>query len=317
MKVFRLTASLTALAAVAALAACGGGGGGATPPTGGGGNGGPPPPTATPSPGHTATPTPTPTATATPTPTPTQNPGSTPPPIGVDSTTTIFGFDGSSTQADVNGRDNWQTNGVTVAGDAGDGDTKNNVGQGKTTDGLDACGLPNEQSVGNSYHVHVFVGILVNGVEMAIPDALGMAGAQDSGSGIILSFNCAYNIHTHAPSGIVHVEAPSINGTWIGNSASSAPQIQPPAQFNLQTFLDIWGQTTASLGQGAQLVGIYTGTPTSKDTHGQDIVGAYSKNYLPVANLSQILLQHHTAIWFVYGTPPVKGLPQVKFGLED
>lgn len=277
MKLLRTSASLLAFGAFALLAACGGGGGSTTPP--GPGNGGPPPATGSPS--------------------PSPSPSSTPSGIGVSSQVE------TAYDTVVNGQDGWQSNGVTTA-DKADGDTSTGgQGPGSTIDGTYNCAVNGENSVtSSSYHVHAFVGIMVNGVQYAIPDAIGMY--QPDSNEPILNFTCAYNIHTHGASGVIHVEDPTMSENFSAT----------PAQYNLQALFDIWGQSISALPisgvSGMPL--IYVGTPTSKDSSGNDIVGAYAPS---TAAPTGILLTHHTAIWLIYGTPPSAGLPQVKFTIAS
>lgn len=283
MKLLRISASLLACSAFTVLAACGGGGGGgATPPTSPGG--GAPPPTSTPAP----------TATPAPTPTPTSAPGN----ITVSSTEYVA-YD--STPAHSWGTDNWQTNGATAPGDAGDGDTSSGGTGSNSVDGV-SCSLPNGEASGTYYHKHVFVGIYVNGNAYAMPDAVGMV--NPDGNEPILNFQCAYNVHTHADSGIIHIEDPSV----AANAAA-------PAQYNLQTLFDIWGQSMPALPISgvAGIPAIYTGTPSGTDSKGNALVNSYT---LFTGSASSLLLSSHTAIWLVYGTPPAGGVPQVGFGIE-
>jgi hypothetical protein len=279
MKLSRIAPSLFAFAMVAALAACGGGGGGGSvnPPGGGGGPSSPP----------TQSPTNPPT-----------NPPATNPPGGIGvSSQIINGYDGY-----VNGNDTWQTNGVTSS-DTHDGDTSNGGNGSNSFNGV-SCAVGSESAVtGSSYHVHAFVGLMVNGTEYAIPDAIGMKNPDSNEP--VLSFGCAYNIHTHGASGIIHVEDPSI-----------ASGTAPPAKYNLQTLFDIWGQSISASGIAgfSGPVAIYTGTPSGKDSKGNDLVNSYT---LSTASPSDILLKHHVAIWLVVGTPPSAGLPQVSIQLSN
>jgi len=292
MKVSRILGSLLSVGALALLAACGGGGGGGgvTPPTGGGGGGTPP----------TATPAPTSTPTAAPTATPT--PG----------TTTIAGgaemvaYDGDPTTntSHVSGTDNWQTNGVAVSGDPGDGDTATGGNCSAAIDNV-GCDLNSEaQMTSANYHVHAFVGIWANGQQYAVPDAIGMEGPVDNG-GAIGTFTAAYDLHTHDASGIVHIEDP--------NAPASLSTTYP--QFNLQTLLDIWGQSYNASGfagfSGA--TSVYVGDFSTKDSGGRDLVTSYTLN---TGALSNVLLQHHRAIWIVVGTPPAT-LPEIGFGISS
>lgn len=204
------------------------------------------------------------------------------------------------------GKDNWQTNGVTDSSDPGDGDITNNVGTGQSAAGLNACALSAEsQMTSDKYHVHAFVGIYVDGNAYAIPDAIGMA---NPGGEPVTSFSCAYSIHTHSASGIIHIEDPAISATW--------QKTAPPPQYNLAALMSVWGQSLTGLAGGSGMPAIYVGTAsgTKNPATGDDLVNAYT---LSTASPSSILLQHHTAIWLVYGTPPAAGLPQIDFGISN
>lgn len=276
MKLFRISATLAAFSAFALLAACGGGGGGGgtTPPTSPGG-GGPPPSTAP------------------------STPPSTPPSGGITvSSTEYVAYD--STPAHSWGTDNWQTNGTTASPDAGDGDTATGGTGSNSVDGV-SCSLPNGEATGTYYHKHAFVGIYVNGTAYAVPDAVGMV-SPDSNEPI-LTFKCAYNIHTHSDSGVIHVEDPAFSSTAAA-----------PSQYNLQTLFDIWGQSMAALPISgiSGLPAIYVGTPSGKDSKGNPLVTSYSS----VASPTSVLLTEDTAVWLIYGTPPAGGVPQIGFGIE-
>jgi hypothetical protein len=287
MKLLRISASLLALTMVSALAACGGGGGGgSTIPNPGGGNGPTPVPT---NPPATSTPAPTPTPTS--------------PPSGITVSSTIL----NAADGVVNGKDNGQTNGVTDAGDPGDGDTATG-GTGSNSIGGLGCVLGSEQMVTtSSYHVHAFVGIMVNGTQYAIPDAIGME--QPTSDEPVTNFKCAYNIHTHGASGIIHIEDPAMSQNLGGT----------PAQYNLNALFGIWGQTVSALPINgvSGLPAIYLGSHISKRScscaqNGDDVVDQYTSSS---ADPSSILLTHHQAIWLIYGTPPAS-LPQVDFGIS-
>jgi len=72
-------------------------------------------------------------------------------------------------------------------------------------------------------HVHTHLAIFYNGKQMQVPQFIGFAPSLAGG--------CLYWIHTHDPSGIIHVEAPDI-----------APgQGAPYKYFSLGMLFDIWG----------------------------------------------------------------------------
>jgi hypothetical protein len=85
---------------------------------------------------------------------------------------------------------------------------QNGSGNGQPIDGV-IC-APSE-----AYHVHAVVSIYQNGVRLALPAQIGLQG-------------CAYELHTHDSTGIVHLEA-----------ASQKP-------FTLGQFFAVWGQTLSN-----------------------------------------------------------------------
>lgn len=89
-------------------------------------------------------------------------------------------------------------------------------GRGQALDGI-CCGAMEYATL----HVHTHLAIFYNGKQMRVPQFIGFAPNLAGG--------CLYWIHTHDPSGIIHVEAPDI----------SPPQGGP---YTLGMFFDIWGQ---------------------------------------------------------------------------
>lgn len=61
----------------------------------------------------------------------------------------------------------------------------------------------------SNYHVHAFVGIIVNGKQIALPDGLGMKSPGADSGGVTSTASCFYYLHTHEASGVVHIEDPS------------------------------------------------------------------------------------------------------------
>jgi hypothetical protein len=86
-----------------------------------------------------------------------------------------------------------------------DGDTAAG-GRGQPVDGL-SCGPMDE-----TYHVHPRLTIVHNGNLLIVPQDIGIP-------------SCAYSIHSHDRTGIIHVEAP-----------------KPDRRFTLGNYFDIWGQ---------------------------------------------------------------------------
>lgn len=122
-----------------------------------------------------------------------------------------------------------------------DGDTPSG-GQGQTVDGIPCLG-----DMVTTYHIHSFVGIIVDGHQLALPDGIGMQnpGADGTYSGIpnwTEYASCYYYIHTHDASGVFHAESPA-----------GAPLTA--SLFTLGNVFDIWGMPLSSTQ-----IGPYTGT---------------------------------------------------------
>jgi hypothetical protein len=96
------------------------------------------------------------------------------------------------------------------------------------------------------YHIHVHLTIWINGSQVAVPQAVGIA--PDS--------SCFYWLHTHDTTGVVHIEAPAT------------------AALNLQQFLDIWGKGFSTLGYQDQLA---SSTGWTVYVGGKQISGGFSK----------------------------------------
>lgn len=68
-----------------------------------------------------------------------------------------------------------------------------------------------------AYHQHAMLSVYRNGVRLALPDEIGLV------------TGCAYEMHTHDGTGVIHIEA------------------DKPVTFTLRQFLSLWGQSiTAS-----------------------------------------------------------------------
>jgi hypothetical protein len=89
-------------------------------------------------------------------------------------------------------------------------------GRGQIVDGI-GCGAMEYATL----HVHTHLALFFNGKQMQVPQYVGFAPN--------LSGGCLYWIHTHDPSGIIHIEAPDIN----------PPQGGP---YTLGMLFDLWGQ---------------------------------------------------------------------------
>ena len=268
------------LSALSLLAACGGGGGGGnvTPPTGGGG--GQPPATSSPAP--TATPTSAPTSTPTP-------------------STTIA----SNSTIDI-GNEGFVPTGATALfnapGDYSDGGQGSAVSSNPSVNCITGGGM---EPTGTYYHMHVYLGFIVNGAQVQVPGGIGMVQPTNSHPGRQAgtvyedATSCLYTIHTHDESGIIHLEDPS---QPQGNNSL----------YNLQNVFDVWGNGPGNANFPAGNVTIAIGTPSS-NVNGDDFVTSYTTT---TAAPSSIPLTRHMAIWVIVGPVPAT-LPQVQWGIQD
>lgn len=293
----RFSAGLFASAALITLAACGGGGGGgATPPST---PGGPPPATATPTPGSTATPTPTPTPTSA--------------PVGTSSVVV------SAEENFVNGDNSWYTSGTASWSNHAGGTTSAPNGS-SSVDSMSCSTVTEGTSYPQSqFSQHAFVGIYNNGTWEALPQAIGMVNPVAPTAGTpshpqntyaVENNQCEYNVHTHDYSGLVHIE-----DVTVAQSNTTMPSYA-----TLQTLFDLWGAQLGATGITAgssTLTGpvtIYSGTPSEKNSSGNDQVTAYAPF---TGAASSLQFSKHMAVWIVVGTPPAAGLPQVQFVLTN
>lgn len=226
---------------------------------------------ATPSPSPSAAPTPT--AIPTPTPTPTAAPT---PPRGISL------YDG-----EVVGTDNLFT---PPDSDAPSG------GQSQTVDGIPCA----PTMTVNAYHVHVYLGLYVNGRQVAIPDQIGLYQPGPASNGFTNTATCFYYIHTHDASGKIHIESPST-------------ALKSSSMFALQNVLDVWGMTVNSNGVGPFQgpVRVFIG----RAKYGTQYVypSSYSEYF---GDPNAIALYSHMAIWLEVGAPYVTTPPEINFETE-
>jgi hypothetical protein len=293
-----------------------------------------PVPTAAPTPVPTATPTPVPTATPTPvpTPTPTPVPTPTPTPVPTPTPTSAPGVPGDSGRTLSTQFETTDSNGVThaavVNGTYGSAYTNNsscpnggycgdytNGGNGPT--GNMVAGVDCQPSMSNNYHVHVFVGIYVNGTEIALPPATGMAHPTlDSNFDDMTTsgfFPCVYYTHTHDSTGVVHIESDN------GGIVESVPN---DTHFTLGQYFQVWGINVNCPGGTPGCVGQfgpYTG-PIQVLTSGQTFRGGGSSLNIPENSLqqymgdpNQITLWSHEVIWILIGPNYPSTLPSIHF----
>ncbi|HKU68769.1 MAG TPA: hypothetical protein VJP85_13410 [Candidatus Baltobacteraceae bacterium] len=164
-----------------------------------------------------------------------------------------------------------------------DGDSSSG-GNGQTVDGI-PC-LPSMAEA--NYHVHAFVGLIVNGHELALPDGVGMKNPGPDSGGVVNAASCFYYLHTHDAAGIVHIEDPS--------TASRTLSLHTLGQV-----FAIWGHSLSGWtiytsgqmyrGQKSQLVSKttytkYTGSPSSLPLYGHEVIWLESGS--PVLGPSQL-----------------------------
>jgi hypothetical protein len=182
-----------------------------------------------------------------------------------------------------------------------DGDTSSG-GVGQTIDGM-----PCATTMPNTYHVHAFVGIIINGRQLALPDGTGMdnPGGDGTYSGIpnwTEYATCYYYMHTHDASGVVHIESPQ-----------SVPLTS--TIYNLGNYFDVWGRPLSSTQ-----IGPYTGTVVAYVANvplrtAQIVTSDYTQY---TGDPRTIALYSHTTIWLETGptyVPPSK-LPVINYYME-
>lgn len=174
------------------------------------------------------------------------------------------------------------------------GDTSSG-GHGQVVDDI-PCGAMDD----NGYHVHAFLGVMVNGKQIAIPPTIGMLQPGPVNQGSYLTAKCFYQIHTHDASGYIHLE-------------STKTKTQAPLSswvFTLGNVIDVWGQplTTTGFGNFSGPVHIFYATTNLGNVDG----GPYVE-YTGTTPRS-IQLYSHEAIWIEVGTyVPASQLPRVIF----
>ncbi len=115
-----------------------------------------------------------------------------------------------------------------------EGDTASG-GQGQPVDGI-TC----DTTMSGNYHVHVYLGLYVNGQQVALPAGVGMENPGPPGSGggppgFVNAATCFYHIHTHDQSGVVHIEDPDPSNVPITGTL-----------YTLKNLFDEWGITVSA-----------------------------------------------------------------------
>jgi hypothetical protein len=146
-----------------------------------------------------------------------------------------------------------------------------NQGLDTLPDRLEPLGMNALTTEGQVIHIHQHLDIFVNGKPQVVPANIGIYDGQ-----------FLTELHTHDPTGILHVESPT------------------KRQFDLGQFFGVWG-----VRLNADCVGGYCRevTPWSVYVNGQAYTG----------NPAALVLKAHQEIAFVIGTPPRKIPSSYKF----
>jgi hypothetical protein len=176
------------------------------------------------------------------------------------------------------------------------GDTRRG-GRGEPVNGIGCY----KTMVLNKYHVHVYLGIVYEGTQMALPSTIGMVDPGPAVQGFTNTAKCFYRIHTHDSSGIVHFEF--------------ARNLPVGAEFvHMKDILDIWGVRRAAdrFGPFAGPIHVFYGTAPL----GQVTVSSY-RPYTR-GPLDDILLRSHEVVWIEIGKKyySASQLPSVTFYME-
>ncbi len=178
-------------------------------------------------------------------------------------------------------------------------------GHGPAGSSLD--GVNCEVSMSRNYHIHVFVGLYVNGSEYAIPRGTGVAEPLNPND---LSINyatmCFYLTHTHDSTGIVHIESDN-------NGIVDKPPLD--SKFVISQWFAVWGITvnTTQFGQWTGPLEVFTsGQFYRKLPMGG---GVFKESLLKpwTGDPAAIPLYDHEMIWYLVGPNYPTGLPNINF----
>lgn len=161
------------------------------------------------------------------------------------------------------------------------------------------------------YHVHFFIGIIVNGQHRALADGTGMSAPTADFTlepqGIknwTESTGCYYYLHTHDASGVVHVESPANipKSSW-----------ETATVYTVGTYFDVWGMSLSgtNIGSMAGPVTAYVAQPKVLKTD------PVPKTMLVkfTGNPRTIPIHSHTVVWLEIGSPtiPPSSLSNIMF----
>jgi hypothetical protein len=95
-------------------------------------------------------------------------------------------------------------------------------------DGKPIAGIQCERQEYGNFHIHAHLDIFIDGKPHAVPESIG-----------IINRKCLYWMHTHDPSGIIHIEAPQTRA------------------FTLAQFFEIWKSTAKGVPATKEAPKIY------------------------------------------------------------
>jgi hypothetical protein len=124
-------------------------------------------------------------------------------------------------------------------------------------DGQPIAGIRCERQEYGNFHIHAHLDIFIDGKPHAVPESIG-----------IINRTCLYWMHTHDPSGIIHIEAPETRA------------------FTLAQFFEIWKSTAKGVPATKEAPKIYV--------NGKKVNGRLEQ--IEIAPLAEIAL--------VYGKEP-------------
>jgi hypothetical protein len=171
----------------------------------------------------------------------------------------------------------------------------------KGGNGAPVDGITCDTVMYNTFHVHAYLGVIVNGSWLADPTAVGMINPGPASNGFVDTASCFYWIHTHDSSGYIHMESPNV-----------APITS--SEFTLGNVMDVWGMPLSStqFGPWSGVVRIFTGQAAT----GSETVNSYTE--YTAGNFASIPLYSRTAVWIEVNPPYTEAsqLPPVTFYTE-
>lgn len=223
----------------------------------------------------------------------------TPPPFSGSTLLTTYGhYDKSGVYhyPVINGTDN------KFSPQVGDTTSGGHGAAGSSDDGVNC-----EVSMSRNYHIHVFLGLYVNGQEYALPRGAGVSDPTSTAKSILYATRCFYSVHTHDETGIIHVE--DLNNGVVEKPATTT-------KYTLGQFFALYGITVTPNNFGAFTgpVRVFTSgaqyryiSPTGGGTIPESTLQYWS------ADPNTIPLYNHMVIWFMVGPTYPTSLPSINF----